>query len=318
MPRILKLDKKISIEIKPIVPFNFDATVFKPSHFPTPDHVWEKDKYWQTMRINGKILGFKLENKGTIKKPKIRVSLYAKDSLKSDEKEKALEKISWQFGFNENLSEFYRKFKKDKILAPLFKKYFGMRENSGEVGLYSMLQVYIVLQNATVRRTVQMMNNLLEKYGQKVKFNGKEIYAFWTPEILNKASEKELRDLKLGYRAKFLKRIAKDFVEGKIKEELIKKLSKDEAKKELMKIYGIGLASAGYLLFEVFRRYDSFDYLPPWEQKVLSRLIYNKKLVLAKKILKEAEKRWGKWRMLAIHYIFEDIFWQRKQGKIIP
>jgi 3-methyladenine DNA glycosylase/8-oxoguanine DNA glycosylase len=58
--------------------------------------------------------------------------------------------------------------------------------------------------------------------------------------------------------------------------------------------------------------------LPPWDQKILSRLIYNKALVPAKKILKDAEKRWGKWKRLAIHYIWEDIFWQRKQGEKIP
>jgi len=318
MKRILKLDKKVSIEIKPISPFNFDTTVYKPSHFPAPDHIWEKGKYWQAMRIDGKLMGFKLENKGTIENPKIKVTLYAKTPLNEDEKTKALEKISWQFGFDEDLSEFYEKFKNDKILAPLFKKYLGMRENSGEIGLYTMLQVYIVLQNATVRRTVQMMNALLENYGQKVKFDGKEIYAFWVPETLNGASEKELRDLKLGYRAKFLKRIAKDFVEGKIDEEVIKKLPNAEAKKELLKIYGIGPVSVDYLLFEVFRRYDVFDTLPPWDQKILSRIIYNKPLVPAKKILKDTEKRWGKWKKLAIHYIWEDIFWQRKQGKKIP
>jgi 3-methyladenine DNA glycosylase/8-oxoguanine DNA glycosylase len=316
--RILKMDKKNSIEIRPKAPFNFDATVFKPDHFPTPDHVWEPGKYWQTMRIDSKIVGFKLENKGTIKNPKIKVSLYAKGKLSKKEIEKALEKISWQFGFDEDLSEFYEKFKNDKILSPLFKKYLGMRVNSGEIGLYTMLQVYVVLQNATIRRTVQMMNNLLEKYGQKVKFDGKEMYVFWTPEILNKASEKELRNLKLGYRARFLKKIAKDFVKGKIKEEIIKKLPTKEAKKELLKIYGIGPASVDYILFEVFHRYDAFDYLPPWDQKILSRLIYNKPLVPVKKILKDAQNRWGEWKRLAIHYIWEDIFWQRKGSKKIP
>jgi 3-methyladenine DNA glycosylase/8-oxoguanine DNA glycosylase len=317
MARTLKLDKRVSVEIKPRAPFNFDGTVFKPDHFPTPDHIWEPGRCWQTMRIDGKILGFKLENKGTIKNPKIKVSFYAKNSLKSKGIKKVLDKISWQFGFNEDLSEFYDKFKKDRILAPLFKKYLGMRVNSGEIGLYTMLQVYIVLQNATVRRTVQMMNNLLEKYGRKVKFDGKEMYIFWTSEILNRASEKELRNLKLGYRAKFLKRIAKNFVEGKIDEETIKKLSKEEAKKELLKIYGVGPASVDYLLFEVFRHYDVFDFLPPWDQKILSRLIYNKPLVPTKKILKDAQNRWGKWRRLAIHYIWEDIFWQRKKGRKI-
>jgi N-glycosylase/DNA lyase len=162
------------------------------------------------------------------------------------------------------------------------------------------------------------MNNLLEKYGQKVKFDGKEMYVFWTPEILDKASEKDLRNLKVGYRAKFFKRVSSDFVQGKIDEEVITKLPKEEAKKELLKIYGIGPVSVDNILFEVFRHYDAFDTLPPWDQKILSRLIYKKSLVPAKKILKDAEKRWGKWKRLSIHYIWEDIFWQRKEGKKIP
>lgn len=318
MSRTLKLNKKFSIEIKPKAPFNFDATVFKPSHFPTPDRIWEKGKYWQTMRINGKILGFKLENKGTIKNPKIKISLFAKDSLTQNEINEALGKIDWQFGFSEDLSEFYEKFKKDRVLAPLFRKYLGMRINSGDVGLYPMLMVYIVLQNATVRRTVQMMNALLGKYGKKVRFDKKEIYVFWTPEILNKVSEEDLRKLKVGYRAKFLKRISSYFAQGKIDEEAIKKLPKEEAKRELLKLYGIGPASVGYLLFEVFRHYDVFDTLPPWEQKIFSMLIYKKPLIPAKKILRDVKQRWGKWRGLALHYIWEDIFWQRKQGKKIP
>jgi len=312
----IELYKRFSKIIKPIAPFDFDKTVYNPSFFPTPDYFFKSGKYWQTMRLDKKILGFKLENLGTIKNPKVKVSLYSKTSLKPKEIEAALAKISWQSGFDEDLSEFYKEFKKDKILSHLFKEYLGMKPNSGEIGLYYALQVYIVLQNATVRRTVQMMNNLLGKYGKKVSFDNKELYAFWTPEILNKATEQELRDLKVGYRAKFLKRITSDFVEGKFNEESIKILPKEEAKEKVMEIYGIGPASADYILFEVFRRFDAFDYISPWEQKILSMLIYKKKLVPAQKILEDAHRRWGKWRKLAIHYIFVDIFWKRKTQKI--
>jgi len=316
MKKVILLEKNFSKIIIPKAPFNFDATVHKPAFFPTPDNFWEKGKYWQTMRLGKKALGFKLENKGTIKRPKVKISVFSKSDLAQKEKEQVLGKINWQFGFNENFAEFYKKFKKDKILSPLFKKYLGMRPNSGSTDLYTSLQIYIVLQNATVRRTVQMTNNLLENYGKKVKFDKKELYVFWTPDELNKATEQDLRDLKLGYRAKFLKRIAQDFVKGKINEQKIKNLEKEQAKKEIIKIYGIGPASADYMLFEVFRRYNAFDYLPPWEQKILSRLIYKKKLVSASKILKDADSRWGKWKKLAIHYIFEHIFWQRKTQKI--
>lgn len=33
MKGVLKLDKKVSVEIKPKPPFNFDATVYKPSRY---------------------------------------------------------------------------------------------------------------------------------------------------------------------------------------------------------------------------------------------------------------------------------------------
>jgi len=80
----------------------------------------------------------------------------------------------------------------------------------------------------------------------------------------------------------------------------------------LLKIYGIGVASFDYILFEVFHRYDVFNTAPPWDQKILSKLIYNKPLVPTEKIIKDAENRWDKWKRLAIHYIWEDIFWQKR------
>jgi 3-methyladenine DNA glycosylase/8-oxoguanine DNA glycosylase len=39
-------------------------------------------------------------------------------------------------------------------------------------------------------------------------------------------------------------------------------------------------------------------------------------LVPKEVIIKEVSERWSEWRMLAIHYIFEDIFWKRKTEKV--
>ena len=35
--------------LKPITPYNFDATIHKPSHFPSSDNLWEKGKYYKTL-----------------------------------------------------------------------------------------------------------------------------------------------------------------------------------------------------------------------------------------------------------------------------
>jgi len=45
MTKILALNKKKSIILKPKAPYNFDANFHKPSHFPFSDNVWEKGRY---------------------------------------------------------------------------------------------------------------------------------------------------------------------------------------------------------------------------------------------------------------------------------
>ena len=161
-----------------------------------------------------------------------------------------------------------------------------------------------------------MTENLLKNYGTKVKFDEKELYVFWTPRKLNKISEQELRDLKVGYRAKFFKRITESFVEEEFDEFELRKLNNEELKKKLLDLYGIGPASVGYLLNEVFHRHNIFDKISPWEQKIYSRLIFNKELVSEKKLLNWIDKHWGGWKALASSYIFTDLFWRHKDEKI--
>lgn len=315
MSKIVKLNKSFSVALNPTAPFNFDATVHKPSHFPSSDNLWEKGKYWMTMVWKGDVFGVKLEDRGTIAKPKIQLSVYSKRSIKKEAKEEIISEIEWRFNLKSDISEFCKEFKNDKYLKETLKRWRGMRPVAAD-SFYETLIIYIVLQNATVRRTVQMLENLFSNFGQKVKFDGKTLSAFWGPVRLDKVSEQKLRDLKLGYRAKFIKKISSQFSKDEIDEFEMRKMSKDEVREEALKLYGIGPASVEYLLFEDFYHYDAFDTVPPWEQKIYSRLLYNKKFVPADKILKDIKKRYGKWSKLAIHYIWEDIFWKRKTQHI--
>jgi len=315
MGKITNLTKKFSVILKPTSPYNFDATIHKPSHFPSSDNEWQKGKYWITMLWSGKYLGLRLENKGTIVKPKIKLTLYSKEFLAEGFKQSLIPEIEWRFNLKSDISRFDKKFKQDKVLGPLLKKWRGMKPVAAN-SFYETLVVYVVLQNATVRRTHQMLENLFNKFGEKVKFDDKILSTFWEPRVIHKAPEQVLRDLKLGYRAKFLKRISEQFVKGEIDEFKMRKMDKEVLKKEALKLYGIGPASVEYLLFEDFYHYDHLVTIPPWEQKIISRLLFNKKLVSTKKILDFFSKRYKSWEKLAFHYIWEDIFWKRKTQHI--
>lgn len=309
------MKNKTSVSLYPKPPYNFDATIHKPSHFPSSDNEWVKGEYWITMIWKNKYLGLKLENKGTISKPRIKLTVYSKEPLSKDYMNDLISEIEWRFNLKSDISDFYKKFKNDKVLGLILKRWQGMKPVAAN-SFYETLVIYIVLQNAVVRRSVQMLENLFNKFGKKVKFDNKALSTFWEPKVIAKVSEEVLRDLKLGYRAKFLKRISSQFAKGEINEFRLRKMGKEELKEKVLELYGTGSASIEYLLFEDFYHYDALETIPPWEQKIMSRLLFNKKLVPSKKILDFFRKRYSGWEKLAFHYIWEDVFWKRKTQRI--
>lgn len=302
--------------IKPIPPFSFDGTVYVPHYFPTPDFEWKPDVMWQTMSFDRRLFGLRMENMGVVNEPRIRLTVYSKTKLALNEVERIVQELNWRYGFNEDISEFIEEFKNDRFLKPAFRCLRGMRSNCAN-SLYELLIISILLQNATVRRTIQMMNNLFKAYGSKLRFDGKELFAYWSPEALNEVDEEQLRALKVGYRAKMIKRVSEAFARGEIDELKLRSMSTEDAKQQLMKLYGVGPATAQIVLGGYLRRYDTFDLKGRfWEQKILSRTMFDEELVPAEEIVSEFKKRYGKWRGLAFHYIFTDVFWRHREKEI--
>jgi 3-methyladenine DNA glycosylase/8-oxoguanine DNA glycosylase len=157
---------------------------------------------------------------------------------------------------------------------------------------------------------------LFGRFGAKVEFDGKVLSTFWEPKEMAESTEEELRELKAGYRAKFFMKISKQFADRAIDEFTLRKATKEEVRKEVLKLYGIGPVSTEYLLFEDFYFLDALERIPPWEQKIMSRLLFNKELVTADEILNFFRTRYKGYEKLAFHYIWEDLFWRRKYEHI--
>jgi 3-methyladenine DNA glycosylase/8-oxoguanine DNA glycosylase len=217
MQKIIILDKKKELILEPKSPYNFDANMHKPSHFPSSDNLWGRGKYWITMVWRKEKLGLKLEDKGTIEKPKVKITIYSKEKLSEDFIKDLIAELKWRFNFEQDISEFCEKFEKDKILGEAIKKWKGMKPIAAN-SLYETLIIYFVLQNASVRRSVQMLENLFKTFGTEIEFDNKKLSCFWSPEEMKKTTEQELREIKLGYRAKFIKRLTEQFIKKEINE----------------------------------------------------------------------------------------------------
>jgi len=311
--------KKIkSVEVVPRAPFDFDSTFHKPDHFTSGDNFWQPGTCWQTCYWQGKQLGLKFVNLGTVSKPKVRIDIYYTKKLDKQFINSLIEEISYRFNFDLNLTGFYKVFKNDKVLGPIIKQWRGMKPGHPS-SLYEYLIIGIVLQNATIRRSMQMFQALLENYGSLLKYDNQKLWCFWKPGGLKKVTEQDLRNLKVGYRDKSIKKIDDYFNQGLIDEFKLRQKDRETQEKELLKLYGVGPATVWYLLFDVFHHWDFFNHISPWEQKIYSKLFFNKnpeKPVSVKKLLKYFE-RYGDYKQLAVHYIWEDLWWKRK-NKCIP
>ncbi len=312
------LRAKQSIELVPKAPFNFDATLHKPDHFPAADTKWEPGTRWQTMLWQGKPLGLRFENQGTVARPRIALSIWSARQLSPDFVSQLTDEISYRYDLQLDLTEFYSRFKSHPTLGPVLRKWRGMRPLNYS-SLYEYLIIAIVLQNATVRRSVSMMQALLEQYGTPLSYDGQKLYCFWEPEAMDAVTEQELRALKVGYRAKSVKRVTAAFVGKEIDEFELRSRSREGQRQALLGLYGIGPASVGYILADVFHHMNELETISPWEQKIYSKLFFDTEPdtpIPVEQLLAYFNQQFGEYRMLAVHYFWEDLFWKRKNRHI--
>jgi 3-methyladenine DNA glycosylase/8-oxoguanine DNA glycosylase len=318
MSEAVSQEHRWTTELVPKAPFNFDATLHKPDHFPAADNVWEPGVRWQTMLWQGEPLGCKFEDRGTVDEPLIAFTVWSRERLAQPFIDGLLAEIDYRFNWQLDLAEFNREFQDDAQLGPVIAKWRGMRPlNVGS--LYEYLIIAIVLQNATVRRSVNMLQALFENYGTLLAYDdGKELYSFWEPGVIDRATEDDLRALKVGYRAKSIKRVTESFVQGEVDEFELRDKPKEEQREALLALYGIGPASVGYILFDVFHHLDDMAHISPWEQRIYSKLFFGRDPddpVEADELLTTFE-RFDEYQMLAVHYIWEDLFWRRKHEPV--
>jgi len=306
-----------TVSVLPTAPFDFDSTFHKPDHFTSGDNEWQPGIRWQTWTWHGECLGLKFLNCGSVSHPGIQIDIYAPKEMDGATLSTLVDEIRYRYNLDLDLQDFYQAFSRDTILGPVIARWQGMRPGHPS-SLYEYLIIGIVLQNATVRRSIQMFSALLESFGTLLEYDGKRLWCFWQPGALQQVSEAQLRELKVGYRAKSIKRIDDYFVQGTMDEFELRGKDRDTQMETLLKLYGVGPATVWYLLFDVFHHWDFFNHVSPWEQKIYSKLFFDQdpeNPIQVSEILAYFE-RFGDYKQLAVHYIWEDLWWKRKNEDI--
>jgi 3-methyladenine DNA glycosylase/8-oxoguanine DNA glycosylase len=159
---------------------------------------------------------------------------------------------------------------------------------------------------APLARSEQMMTAILEHYGNKIVFQGKEIVLWPRAEDIARTDEQELRkEAKLGYRAKRLVQAAQFLVNRRVSLKELSALADEEAIKRLTEIPGIGKYSAGIIYGRNSLPVDA------WSVIVLSELFLGKTPENPRQdidpLVTRLTKQWGRWSFFAFAYIANDL-----------
>ena len=125
---------------------------------------------------------------------------------------------------------------------------------------------FIVSQNNNIPRIKGIIERLCSGAGQKRDFYGEGYYTF---PSFSEMSEKPLeffKEIGLGYRAEYIKRLADGF-NATFNEREFSALSTKDLKKRLLGIYGVGPKVADCVSLFGFHRADSFP-VDTWIEKV--------------------------------------------------
>ncbi|MDE5864010.1 MAG: 8-oxoguanine DNA glycosylase, partial [Lachnospiraceae bacterium] len=107
--------------------------------------------------------------------------------------------------------------------------------------LWEVIVSFLISQQNNITRIRRCVNNICESYGEeKINDYGGIYYTFPKPETLAVLKEDDLKECNLGYRSKYVVRTARSVVSGEADLNRISGMSYEEAKEELLKLYGVG------------------------------------------------------------------------------
>lgn len=107
--------------------------------------------------------------------------------------------------------------------------------------LWETLVSFLISQQNNIVRIRRCISNICNQYGEKkVSGRGKEYYAFPEPGALAGLHEDALMECNLGYRSKYVVRAAKSVVSGETDLSRIGGMGYQDAKAELLKLFGVG------------------------------------------------------------------------------
>lgn len=166
---------------------------------------------------------------------------------------------------------------------------------------FETLISFIVSQQSSIPKIKRSLELMCAEYGEERELDGRRYYTFPSAETLRDATEADFEKFGVGYRAKYIKRAVSGILNGEIDGEALKCADTETARKDLLKIYGVGNKVADCILLFSLAKFDSFP-VDVWIRRVIEEDLGGK----------SGEELFGEYSGFAQQYLF---YWKRSAQK---
>ena len=170
------------------------------------------------------------------------------------------------FRLGDDTNKIFLEISRDPLIHELVNIYPGLRLMRQEP--HQCLFSFVCASNTNIPMIRRMLCSLTRKFGKPLKVDGFEFFTFPSATAINRASISDLRACGLGYRTKAMKIAAKAIVSGELDFDILINASYEEAKGELLKVYGIGPKIADCVLLFSLEKLNAFP-IDIWIRRAL-------------------------------------------------
>ena len=205
----------------------------------------------------------------------------------------------------DDLSLIYSQMSADDYFSHAQKHYNGLhilRQDPWEC-----LITFICSANNNIPRIKSLVNAMAEYCGQKMTDQFGDFYAFPTPNEIFEFGENGLRGIGLGFRAKYVAKVARMIVEDEMDLKYYRTLSYEEGLENLIRFPGVGDKVANCVLLFSMDKLQAFP-VDVWIKRVLRENYLNngKKRIPDNGLRVWAQEHFGEFAGYANQYLFHE------------
>ncbi len=206
------------------------------------------------------------------------------------------------FALDHPLAEIYATFPGDPAMAAALAFCRGMRLVRQPA--WECVATFITSSMKQVAHIAQISHTLRRRFGARVELDGRELFAYPSPEAIARLDEADLRACALGYRAKNLLGAARMIAAGEVDLGAVAKLDDAAARAELCRLPGVGEKVANCALLFAFERMRAFP-IDVWIERVLRTIYFPRKRNVTPRRLREFSAAYfGPFGGYAQQYLF--------------